>query len=262
MTYLFDEWQRLSKKFAPPGKILLLTDYDGTLTPIVNRPQAATLSKNTKKLLLSISGKKRFKVGILSGRSIGEVKRLVGLKKIIYSGNHGFEIEAGGRLFFHQEAKKARPVLREIYCVLSRRFSNDRNVIIEDKKATISLHYRLVENAGSIKRLKKIFKDITRPYVRDKKVCLTGGKKVLEVRPFSKVNKGWALKWIVNRFTEKKTLVIYLGDDRTDEDAFKAVGKRGVSIFVGRKKRSRAEYFLKDTAEVNEFLKRLDSEKR
>ncbi|MEA3328717.1 MAG: trehalose-phosphatase [Candidatus Omnitrophota bacterium] len=259
MKYLFADWRELSKKFASTKKVILLTDYDGTLTPIVKHPGEAALSRNTKNLLRSISKKRRVKLGVLSGRSISDIKKLVGLKNIIYSGNHGFEIETKRKLFLHPHAKKARPALKQIYHSLSRRFSGDRQVIIEDKRATVALHYRLAKGPKKVRQLKKIFRDITRPYVKDKKVRLKYGKKVLEAWPFSRVDKGWALKWIMNKLAVRKTLMIYLGDDRTDEDAFKAMGRRGISVFVGsEKKRSKAGYFLKDTGEVKEFLKRLN----
>jgi trehalose 6-phosphate phosphatase len=259
MKYLFDEWKKLSRELARWKKILLLTDYDGTLTPIVSRPELAVLNKSVRKLLLFISRKRRFEVGILSGRSIAQLKNLIGLEGIIYSGNHGFEIEFGGKILVPPEARKAAATLQKIYRSLSKRFSNNRQVIIEDKGVAVALHYRLLKSPAEIKKLKKMFKDIVGPYLTDKKVQVISGKKVLEVQPFSGMDKATALRWIVSRFGKKKTLVIYLGDDLADEGAFSVMGKKEISIFVGKKKRSKARYFLKNTGEVEKFLGKLNS---
>ena len=94
------------------------------------------------------------------------------------------------------------------------------------------------------------------PYVDSKKIRLSLGKKVLEVRPNLDWHKGKAVLTLLKGV--KKALPVYLGDDVTDMDAFRAIKGKGISIFVGgMKKNITADYFLKDTCEVASFIKKL-----
>ncbi len=259
MKYLFDNWRELSGKIKLSGRILLLSDYDGTLTPIASRPGKAILNNSVRILLRSISKKRHCKVGILSGRSLSQIKTLVGIKGIIYAGNHGCEIEDGAKVLLHPGTTGMKPVLRKISRALKKRFAGNKQLIIENKKLSLAFHYRLLKPAGKIRQVKEAFAGITAPYLEERKIEIMRGKKVLEVRPRAMINKGQALRWIVNRRRGGRPLVIYLGDDTTDEYAFSALGRRDISIRVGKKKKSKARYFLRNVGEVKKFLKMLDS---
>ncbi len=259
MKYLFDNWRQLSGKIKAGERILLLTDYDGTLTPIASRPSGAILNDSVRRLLQSISKKKHFRVGVLSGRSLSQIKGLVGLKGIIYAGNHGCEIADGVKTLLHPGTAKMKPALKEILRALEKRFAGNKQVIVENKKLSIAFHYRLLKSREKIRQAKKSFAQITAPYLEKKKIEIMQGKKVLEVRPRAMINKGQALRWIAGRCCGRRPLVIYLGDDTTDEYAFSALGKRDISIRVGKKRKSNAGYFLKNVGEVKKFLKMLDS---
>jgi len=259
VKYLFDNWRQLSGKIKAGDRILLLTDYDGTLTPIASRPSGAILNNSVRRLLQSISKKRHFRVGILSGRSLSQIKGLVGLKGIIYAGNHGCEIEDGVKILLHPGTARMKPALKEIFRALKKRFAGNKQIIIENKKLSIAFHYRLLRSGEKIRQVKKSFAEITAPYLEKKKIEIMQGKKVLEVRPRAMINKGQALRWIVSRRGGTRPLVIYLGDDRTDEYAFSALGRRDISIRVGKKKKSNAGYFLRNVGEVKKFLKMLGS---
>lgn len=93
LKYLFDSWQRVKGCIIKSDIVLILCDYDGTLTPIVSKSELATLSKKMKGILCLFSDHKRYKLGIISGRALEDVKNLVRIEGIYYAGNHGFEIE-------------------------------------------------------------------------------------------------------------------------------------------------------------------------
>lgn len=256
MTHLLENWGAVRKALVKK-RILLLLDYDGTLTPIVSRPGQAKIGADTKRLLKALSRRKSIVLGIVSGRKIEEVKRLVRVGRIYYAGNHGFEIEGKGIDFVHPSVEGFKRCSKEVKKALKAKTARIKGAAIEDKGATLSFHYRLVDRKSQ-EKAKKAFFTACRQYRQKGLVRITRGKKVLELRPPAKWNKADAVNTIKNIAGSLKSAVtIYAGDDRTDEDAFRALKKKDISIFVGAKKDSNARYFLKDTSEVKMFLKKL-----
>jgi trehalose-phosphatase len=236
-----------------------LLDYDGTLTPIAPTPAEAILERALREILISLSRKDKYTVGIISGRSLREVKRLLKIKGIYYAGNHGLEIEGSGIKFIHPDFLRFKPYIREINEALSAVTRGIKGIVLEDKAMTLSLHYRLVDKKW-VSKIIRAFNAICMPYERKGKVKLTSGKKVLEVRPAIGWDKGKAVKKIkqLARFASE-SLICYIGDDKTDEDAFNVLRTKDISIFVGKATSSAARYYLKDTEEVAEFLERVNT---
>jgi len=113
-----------------------------------------------------------------------------------------------------------------------------------------------------MKELKKAFQEITEPFLAKKKIIITEGKKVWEIKPPVKWNKGEAVLWILKKIKKKKgekIIPFYFGDDQTDEDAFASLKRNGYTIRVGHPKgyRSKAKYFLRNTEVVYLFLEEL-----
>ena len=110
-----------------------------------------------------------------------------------------------------------------------------------------------------IQEFLNIFNEITDPYIVRSKIKINSGKKVYEIRPPIMWDKGKVALWLLARqqflLERNKILPVYIGDDVTDEDAFKALKKKGLTIFVGERASSEAEYYLKTTEEVAEFLR-------
>ena len=102
MQHLFQLWESFSSTIRAASHILLLSDYDGTLTPIVSRPEEAILSPEVREKVSALSKSPTFSVGIISGRSLSEIRALVGIEGIYYAGNHGLEIEGPGLKFINQ----------------------------------------------------------------------------------------------------------------------------------------------------------------
>lgn len=261
MKHLSEVWPKIQARLKRAEQILLLCDYDGTLTPIVSRPQDAVLSPKMKRLLAKLTRSPKLTLGIMSGRSLAQIKQLVGLKKIIYAGNHGLEIDCVGTRFIHPEAARSRSLLAQLGQRLKEQLDAIPGVIVENKGLTLSVHYRRVAS-HNLSQLKKLFAEVIRPFKVAQKVKLTTGKKVWEIRPPVAWDKGQAVRWIIKKcaekLREKQTLLpIYLGDDATDEDAFKALRDHGIAIRVGRPRPTQARYFLRNITEVEDFLQRL-----
>jgi len=184
----------------------------------------------------------------------------VGLKNIIYVGNHGLEIEGPEIRFEGIISERLQAVIRHIYEELQDKLLGIKRVIVEDKKITLSIHYRLTK-PGDMLEVKKIVNEIIRPYIIGNKIKINTGKQVIEIKPLIEWDKGKVILWLLARqqfkLEDRKILPIYVGDDVTDEDAFKILRNKGLTIFVGEPDISQAEYYLKDTKEVVEFIQRI-----
>lgn len=257
MKYLFDNKETI-RRFLTGRFVYLFLDYDGTLTPIVESPGRAALSEEARGLLDELSKSPKLKLAIVSGRSLKELQKIVHLNDIIYVGNHGFEIKGPKFRFEGPISTGFKAALKKIKEDLDRRLSAVKGVFIEDKGLTLSVHYRLVNTKDEL-LVKNIFYESIQPYLISKKARLTYGKKVFEVRPVAKWDKGKAVIWLLarERFRLKGNLAlpVYIGDDLTDESAFNALKKKGLTISVGKAMLLTATYYLNNTSEVIRFLK-------
>ena len=193
-------------------------------------------------------------MAIVSGRKLADLRKRVGIRQIYYAGNHGFEIKGPGKIIIHPKAQAAKPILRKIKNALKQALKNISGIIIEDKTYTLSVHYRMVKDS-QMKRVKEIFAHTLQPYLKGKKVKITSGKKVFEIRPPVLWNKGQAVLWFLKKIAKKnKVTPVYIGDDTTDEDAFKALKKIGITLRVGKSKNSAALKVLRDVNGVYKYI--------
>jgi len=252
MKYFFNKWHDFAGAIKNK-RLLLLFDFDGTLTPIIPDPDKVRLSGLARKYLKKLSKKKHVDIGIISGRSLEYITRAVGVKGVYYAGNHGLEVKGPKGVFFYPSSKKYSPYLKEIADALRKRLAGIKGAGVEYKKLSLSLHYRRVFDRDIV-RLRSIFGKVVKPYVKKSRVRITSGKKVLEVRPPVLCDKGDAVKEIEKMTGRKGAVKIFIGDDLTDEDAFRVLGKKDFSIRVGRKRSSKARYYLKNPNEVRGLL--------
>lgn len=259
MDYLFDKWNKTTEKLKD-NFLFIFLDFDGTLTPITETPDKAVMSKEVKDILREISNKPTAKLAFISGRALEDIKNKIGLENVIYSGNHGLEIEGPKIKFKHLVSPKYKMILDRIRNDLQQKISTIRGVFVEDKGLSLSLHYRMADK-NKIPQVKVIFHETIILYLVRNKIKIRAGKMVLEVRPPIEWDKGKIVLWLLTRqiFAARKAniLPIYIGDDATDEDAFKALRNKGLTIFVGEPKESHAQYYLKSPKEVIDFLKRV-----
>lgn len=246
----------LEKRIRLSGRILFFFDYDGTLVAIKKRPGLALLSISTRKLITGLSGKKWAKVFIVTGRNLENILGLMRIRSISYVGNHGFELKDPHLKFSNTKAEQAKGAIALIFRELKNSLRHVKGVIIENKYYTLSVHYRLVDKRD-IAILKKRFYNITIPYIRKGAIYITRGKKVFELRPNIRWNKGTMVRWLLKEISVRdRVFPIYIGDDVTDEDAFSALGKKGMSVLVAERKRpTKARFRLRSPREVMSFIK-------
>ena len=232
MPHLLYLWPSISQKLRQAGRVLLLLDYDGTLTPIVDRPELAVLAPETKALLAGLSQDERFMLGIVSGRSLDDVRGKVDVSGLVYAGNHGLEIQGPGLDFIHPAAEELRETQTRVYARLREVLVGAPGVFLEDKGLTLSLHYRLTPREY-LEDVEERFAGAVAPFLAEGQVEVARGKEVLEVRPKGPWNKGTSITMITETYGAS-SVTVFFGDDVTDEDGFAVVQEReGIAVMVG-----------------------------
>ena len=228
-------------------------DYDGTLTPIVSHPEHAWLSESMRQTLQSLAA--RVPVAILTGRDLDDVRGRVLVDGIVYAGSHGFDIAGAGGL--RRELGVAYlPVLDKAEMELREALDEIPGAQLERKHFSVAAHYRNVNETESF----KVELAVDAVGERHRELRRMDGKKVYELLPDIDWNKGKAVLWLLETLQLERgnAFPIFIGDDRTDEDAFRALGGRGTGILVSERPRpTAASYSLKDPAEVEQFLREL-----
>lgn len=247
MKYVFDNLDKIKKNLAY-SKWVLLLDFDLTLSPLAKNPANALLPEETKILLKKLS--ENVPTAILTGRTIKDVKKKVGIKNIVYVGNHGLEYEISNKKKFftlNSLQKKGFKYIKQEFARLRKKY---RGVIVEDKKFSLALHYRLLPK----KEWPPFVNELNNLRVQAKAYGLTEVlyKKTLEVKSDTEEDKGTASLFLLKKFG-KSSRAIYIGDGKTDEDAFRALNKE-VTIRVGKSKHSAAKYYVNNVIGVKKFL--------
>jgi trehalose 6-phosphate phosphatase len=255
MEHLFESLTSVMEALAGSPRTLLLLDYDGTLTPIVDRPERAVIGDDTRNLLRELASNPFYTLGVVSGRSLDEVRRIVGLESIYYAGNHGLEASGPGFEYVHPGVGGIQGVVDGISSELQTLSERFDGVLVENKRLSVVLHYRMVSDSET-EAVREAFMEVARPRL-DKGFRLAENRKTLELAPDVGWGKGEIVLELVDAVTARsdgRPSVIYIGDDDTDEDAFKALAADGVTVVVGEKESS-ARYFVRDVGEVRQFLR-------
>ena len=241
----------IQKKLKKPA--ILFLDFDGTLVPIVREPNRAVLSATTRQLLRSLS--QQIPIVIISGRSLNDIKSRIRLSGLTYIGNHGFEIRGRSLKFRIRNAIRWRRWIRRLSRELKTIFSDMPGIQVEDKGYSLSVHYRQAQR-GERQRAARMFSRKMRPYEDQKQVRIYHGKAVWEVRPPIEWHKGHAVIWVLKQPVFRGRWPLYMGDDTTDQDAFRAIRNRGLGIMVGpSRKKGAAHYTIESPGKVHGFLR-------
>lgn len=261
MKPLFAHLPSLERRIRRADQVALFLDYDGTLAPIRERPEQAQLSADAKVLLKALCRRPGVWVAVISGRALADVRRMAGVRGLCYIGNHGLELQGPKLRHVNRHARSGRPVMKELAQRLRQALRSLPRAWVEDKGLTLAVHYRRVTPEDKI-LVRNAFHAVVRPCLEKGRVRVTSGKEVLEVRPPVRWTKGTMVRWLLARqrglHPEERILPIYVGDDLTDEDAFLAMGGRGITVLVGSSNPlSRAQYRVASPAAVLRFLRRL-----
>jgi len=241
---------QLALSLEASGRIGLFFDFDGTLAPIVPRPEQASLPKCVRERLQELAAHPSVTVAIISGRELGDLQMRVAAAGVLYAGNHGLEIEAEGWRWAHPQALSRQEALRHLCGRISAQLRGLDGVQIEYKKLTATVHYRCLRAADQAAVCLEVQSAMA---AAGEGFLVLPGRCSLEIRPDVDWNKGHAVCLLIARLGIAERFVFYFGDDRTDEDAFAAL-PQGITVRVGQARASRARYSLRDPGEVHHFV--------
>jgi len=247
-----------------PSPLLIALDIDGTIAPIAPTPDKAAVPDETRETLERLTRLPNVHVAFVTGRAAADGRRLVGVPKSWTIGNHGLElIDSRGELRVDPAAGEFATLLERAVRLLHEPLRRYEGVFIEDKRWTLSIHFRLAPESD-VPNVERVVAEVA----RELGLHLLEGKKILELRPPLAINKGTALVELATRlgvFQEGilRGSILYVGDDRTDEDAFLALPRppaNAITLHVGKSSlpeglRTNAEFVVRDTVAVQELLK-------
>lgn len=238
--------------------LMLLLDIDGTLSPIAPRPDVAIVPVATQRVLGELARLADVHVVVISGRSVQDARRLVGVPELWTIGNHGFEVAPPGQPpTVREDVGRFAKVVRAAGERAFELGEQVPGVVVEDKRWTLSVHYRLA-GPDAIPRLA----DDVHAIAREFGLVVTHGKKILELRPPVQIDKGSAAVELADSLGAlgDGASLLGAGDDSTDEDMFRALRNRArscVTIRVGddaSAHETSAEFRIPDPAAMRELL--------
>jgi trehalose-phosphatase len=246
----------LAAALAPASRWLLVLDFDGTLSPIVEHPDAAAPAAGAVDAIRALTAVTD--VAIVSGRPVADLRARLGALPVTFAGGHGAEVLTadGTTTALVDDPVGVRATLDQAEDAVAALVDPDDGWFVERKDASLAVHHRRVAADDRDRFLPQVVTTLEGFTDHGAGFELLSGKAVLELRPAG-VDKGRAVAWIADRADGRPPLVV--GDDVTDEDAFtEATRREGAGVLVADQPRATvARWRLADPAAVVEFLRAL-----
>lgn len=237
-------------RLAGGDGLLLGLDFDGTLAPIADDPDEPTITPACQRAVKKFVTHPHATVAVISGRELSDLYNRVGIPGVIYAGNHGLEFRYGECTEIHPSAACRQAAVRRVLEQLPDRLAGVPGWEIEDKRLTATIHVRRTP-PGRTGEVRSAIEAAIRESGADLRVA--SGKQVFEVRPAIDWDKGSAIDWL-SGITPDGWQSVYLGDDTTDEDAFRAIRPDGIGVLVGSRESTAAHVRLPNQSVVAPFL--------
>jgi trehalose 6-phosphate phosphatase len=250
LPHLFDHWEEFSRRVHDTNQIQLLLDFDGTLANFRVRPEQVRLSANARRALTRLVRHRSLRVAIVSGRRRAALRRQVQVPRVKLLGLYGWENKEGCHL-----PPKTAGMLSQVHAALADLPNTVPGIRLEDKGISLAVHFRGAWPQARRRAQARIRKSLTRWRGH---LHIIRSHDVWDVAPRQVRGKGVAIHQALGSI-RKTHLLIYLGDDLTDEPAF-ALLRNGIAVLVGPVRRTNARFRLRNPDEVCLFLKRLEAE--
>jgi trehalose 6-phosphate phosphatase len=258
-------WDAILPSIERAEHVLLATDFDGTLAPIVSDPELAQMSVLDRDALRAICANDGYSVAIVTGRQMEEIRRLVQLDDVYYAANYGMEIDGpDGFRFREPEGERIRSLVTSLAPQLSDSLADISGVVVENKALSITVHHRHVA-AEFLTTVSRRVSEITAPAVSGGHIRVSNGnRQAIEIVPVNATNKGIAIALILEHVgkTGIQPWPMYMGDDVMDEQGFRLVNDRGgasIIISPGGKDETEAQFFANKPADVSQLISRMVS---
>ena len=256
-------WPRLRERVADAPELLLCLDFDGTLAPIVDDPEDAQLLPGARSALERLADEPSVAVAVVSGRSLADLRERVGVEGVVLAGNHGLELgdaTAGGARddgagdgesddIVDPDAAAHQSAVERVVRDLRADLADVPGCEVEDKGLTATVHYRRTPD----ERVPEVREAVEAAVEAVDGLRLTEGKEILEVRPDVPGGKDRAVRRLRERHPE--ALPLFVGDDVTDEDAFRELPSEGIAVLVGDRGDTAASLRVRDPDDAVGFLR-------
>lgn len=238
----------IAAAWCGPARVLAGLDFDGTLAPIVERAADAAAPPQTLQAVAALARSPGVQVAVVSGRSLDDVRgRLGGCPSLIFAGNHGLELEGPDWSDSPADAEWRRR-LEDALAALGRSLAKLPGAWVEDKRLTASIHFRETPP----ERHSEVESAVRQAAAAHQPMEVRAGKCVWELRPPGERHKGWVMRTLAAKLDLPAAACAFLGDDVTDEDAFREID--GPLTFLVGERPSAARCRLEDPAEVPRLL--------
>src|SRR3984957_4355454 len=243
LPHLLSHWEEVAHRVRESSRVALFLDFDGTLAPIAPRPDQVRFAPSTRRLLGRLANLSRVRVTVISGRRRDELVRYIAVHKVHCVGLYGWE--RGRRSTI---PRSAGITLRRVRAILRENLSVFPGIWVEDKTNSLSVHV-LAAKPGMDKPARRRISFLLRPFRKPLRV--PENLRAIEIMPLCVPDKGAIFRRWMENWRFRPTLLVYFGDDYSDEPAF-AAARRGVSVLVGKRRPTRARFRLSDPDEVAE----------
>lgn len=244
-----EDRERLSERLSTSRRLLVACDFDGTLAPLAARPETVSLPEATGSVLRQLTANGDIHLAIISGRSLADIRARVPVPVDCFAGTHGLELMGHGLDGDAGQAAALQPRMTAMAAVLNRRLATFPGVFVECKRLALAVHYRQVDPVDR----ERVTRAVTEVAAADGAFRLQPGHLVVEILPDLARDKGEALKRIAGCLGIPRSAVLYLGDDATDEAAFRAI-PNGISVSIGPSRPSAAHWMARDPDDVRQLL--------
>lgn len=243
--------ETVADRLADAEGLLLCTDFDGTLTGIVADPDAPELRPKNRESLQRLGERSDVAVAVVSGRALDDLQSRVDLDGVSYAGNHGLELAHAGETTVHPVAERQAAEIRAVCAAVEDRVGDIDGCLVENKGVTATVHHRQAA-LDTVPEIRTAVEESVERIAPDR-IQVSTGKAVVELAPAVPWDKGQAVSFFREDVPETWT-TMYLGDDTTDEHAFRAIAPTGVSIHVGDDEETAAVHRTPDPDTVEQFL--------
>ncbi|MGE5193531.1 MAG: trehalose-phosphatase [Deltaproteobacteria bacterium] len=244
--------QRLLATHRRGGRVVLLFDYDGTLVPIVEHPRLAVLPPENRRVLADLARVPRVHLGIISGRQLADLRRIVDLPGIYFAGTSGLELDFDGVQVMHPSSGEIVPLLRQLSDGLGGLAGEFPGAWLEHKPLGLTVHFRKVRTSltgGLRERVTEIVSSFSGRF------RLVESSLSLEITPDLGWTKGTAVRMLVDSVRAPDVRVLYAGDSANDDEAMVAVADDGgITVGVGAEAPAAANVRVRDPGDLFEFL--------
>lgn len=207
--------------------VVLGLDFDGTLSAITDEPTEPELTTATRAVFERVAGAPTVAPAVVSGRARDDLVPRVGVDGVVYAGNHGLELGYDDWELVHPEACRHRSAIEECCDELDAELADVPGCVVENKGITATVHFRRTPEED----VPEVIAAVTRVTAESDDVRVTDGKQIRELRPAVEWDKGRMMRLLADQVPDDWRM-LYVGDDSTDEDAFRAIQPAGVGVRV------------------------------